>query len=78
MCKELDNIVQGYNNGDKINVEDTNTVTFLALVEITKIPKDRWVIDAHIIVNYCAQKDKLNRVHITIGGNLIKYPANSL
>ena len=60
MCKELGNIAQGYNNGDKINVNGTHTVKFLTLDKIKQIPKDRRVTYARIAVDYRAQKDDPN------------------
>jgi hypothetical protein len=42
--------------------------------EIKKIPQDRTVTYARIVVDYRPQKDDPNRVRITVGGNLINYP----
>ena len=42
--------------------------------EIKRILKDRTVTYARIVVDYRPQKDDPNRVHITVGGNLIDYP----
>ena len=42
--------------------------------EIANIPKDRVVTYARIVVDFRPQKDDPNRVRITAGGNLIKYP----
>ena len=42
--------------------------------EINQIPADRTVAYARIVVDYRAQKKDPNRVRITAGGNLIKYP----
>ena len=38
------------------------------------IPNDRVVTYANIVVDYRPQKDDLNHVRITAGGNLIIYP----
>ena len=51
MCKELGRLAQGY--GD---VEGTNTVKFLTIEEIERIPPDRTVTYARIVVDYRAQK----------------------
>eukprot|EP00804_Cyclotella_cryptica_P022272 CCRYP_018126-RA/>CCRYP_018126-RA protein AED:0.26 eAED:0.24 QI:0/0/0/1/0/0.33/3/0/620 len=40
----------------------------------TRIPRDRTVTYARIVVDYRPQKDDPNRVRITVGGNLINYP----
>jgi hypothetical protein len=69
MCKELGRLAQGY--GDK---EGTNTIFFMTIEEIKRIPKDRTVTYARIVVDYRPQKDDPNRVRITVGGNLIDYP----
>ena len=42
--------------------------------EIKRIPKDRTVTYARIVVDYRPQKEDPNRVRITVGGNLIDYP----
>ena len=42
--------------------------------EIAKIPRDRVVTYARIVIDYRPQKDDPNRVRITAGGNLIEYP----
>ena len=44
--------------------------------EIRKIPPDRVVTHARIVVDYRPQKSDPNRVRITVGGNLLKddYP----
>ncbi len=51
MCKELGNIAQGCNDGDKINVKGTNTVKFLTLEEIKQIPKDCRVTYTRIVID---------------------------
>ena len=42
--------------------------------EIKRIPKDRTVTYARIVVDYRPQKEDPNRVQITVSGNLIDYP----
>ena len=42
--------------------------------EIANIPKDRVVTYARVVVDFRPQKEDPNRVRITAGGNLIKYP----
>ncbi len=44
------------------------------LDEIAKIPVDRTVMYACIVVDYSKQKTDPNRVRTTVGGNLIDYP----
>ena len=49
-------------------------IKFMTLEEISRIPPDRTVTYACIVVDYRAQKKDPNRVQITMGGNLIDYP----
>jgi hypothetical protein len=42
--------------------------------EIKNIPHDRTVTYTRIVVDYRPHKKDPNRVHITVGGNLITYP----
>ena len=69
MHKELGNIAQGHGE-----TKGTDTVHFLSHEQISKIPKDRTVTYARIVVDYCPQKDDPNQVRNTMGGNLIEYP----
>ena len=71
MCKELGRLAQGY--GD---AQGTDTVHFMTVDEIRRIPPDRVVTYARIVVDYRPQKSDPNRVRITVGGNLLKddYP----
>ena len=69
MCKELGNLSQGFGKH-----KGTNTVKFLTHEEIMKIPADRTVTYAQIVIDYRAQKDDPNFVRITVSGNLIDYP----
>jgi hypothetical protein len=71
MSKELHCLTQG-----KPGVTtSTNTIFFLSHDEIQNIPKDRTVTYAHIVINHRPQQEDSNRVHITMGGNLINYPS---
>jgi hypothetical protein len=70
MTKELARLAQGI---DGITA-GTNTVFYLTHDEIKKIPKDRTITYARTVVDYRPQKSDPNRVRITVGGNLIKYP----
>ena len=56
------------------DAKGTNTVKFLTHEEIRRIPPDRTVTYARIVIDYRPQKDDPNRVRITVGGNLIDYP----
>ena len=55
MCKELGNIAQGYDETKGID-----TVRFLNYEQISKIPKDRTVTYAHIVIDYRPQKEDPN------------------
>ena len=46
----------------------------MSLDEIAKIPADRTVTYARIVVDYRPQKEDPYRMCITVGGNLINYP----
>ena len=70
MSKELHRLVQG-KEGVTVG---TNTIFYLRHDEIKHIPKDRTVTYAQIVIDHRPQKDDLNRVRITVGGNLINYP----
>eukprot|EP00804_Cyclotella_cryptica_P017218 CCRYP_013146-RA/>CCRYP_013146-RA protein AED:0.42 eAED:0.42 QI:0/-1/0/1/-1/1/1/0/225 len=69
MCKELCRLAQGWDGST-----GTNTIFFMSHDEIKKIPWDRTVTYARIVVDYRPQKDDPNRFHINVGGNLINYP----
>ena len=51
MCKELGWLAQGYKD-----TKGTNTVFFMSKEEIKRIPKDRTVTYARIVVDYHPQK----------------------
>lgn len=69
MCVELDRLAQGYKA-----TKGTNTVKFMTLDKISRIPRDHTVTYARIVPDYGPQKKDPNRVRITAGGNLIHYP----
>ena len=69
MCIELGRLAQGYKD-----TKGTDTIHFMTLVEIKKIPGDSTVTYARIVIDYRAQKTDPNRVRIIVGGNLIDYP----
>eukprot|EP00804_Cyclotella_cryptica_P014612 CCRYP_012661-RA/>CCRYP_012661-RA protein AED:0.22 eAED:0.22 QI:0/0/0/1/0/0.33/3/0/717 len=69
MCKELGRLAQGWDGST-----GTDTIFFMSHEDIKKIPRDRTVTYARIVVDYRPQKDDPNRVRITVGGNLINYP----
>ncbi len=70
MSKELHQLAQGYPGITK----GTNTIFYLSHAEILSIPKDRTVTYGCIVIDHRPQKEDPNCVHITVGGNLIKYP----
>jgi hypothetical protein len=70
MGKELHCLAQGCLGITK----GTNTIFFLSHNDICNIPTDRTVTYACIVIDYRPQKEEPNRVHITVGGNLIDYP----
>lgn len=69
--KEFGNIAQG---DELTGTPGTNCVFVMSPEDIPNIPKDRVVTYASIAVDYRPQKEDPNRVRITAGGNLIKYP----
>ena len=58
---------------ERTGEKGTHSIFVISHDEIRSIPQDRVVTYASIIIYYCLQKDNPNRVHITAGGNLIKY-----
>ena len=68
MCKELGRLAQGW---DDENV--TNKIESVDIQDILAIPKNKTVTYARIVVDYWPHKEVPNRVHITVGGNLIQY-----
>ena len=69
MCVELGQQNQGYKD-----TKGTETVKSMTWKEINQIPADETVTYTIIVVDYRAQKKDPNRVIITAGVNLIKYP----
>merc|ERR1711966_38991 len=51
-----------------------DAIRVMTLEEIKKIPPDRVVTYARVVVDFRPQKEDPNRVRITTGGNLIAYP----
>ncbi len=70
MSKELHQLAQGCPGINK----GTNTIFYLSHAEILSIPKDRTVTYGRIVIDHRPQKEDPNHVHITVGGNFIKYP----
>jgi hypothetical protein len=70
MSKEFHRLGQG-KEGTTVG---TNTIFFLSHDEIRRIPKDRTVTYACIVIDHQPQKNDPNHVHITDGVNLINYP----
>ena len=66
MCKELGRLAQGFADNP-----GTDTVHFMTIDQIKKIPRDRIVTYARFVVDYIPQKSDPNRVRITVGGNLL-------
>ena len=69
--KEFGRMAQG---DTKTGTKGTNCIHVMTHAEIANIPLDRVVTYARIVVDYRPQKEDPNRVRITAGGNLIKYP----
>jgi hypothetical protein len=67
MSKELHRLAQG-----KEGV-GTNTILYLVHDEIKRIPNNSNVMYARTTINHRPQKNNLNQVRITVGGNLINY-----
>jgi hypothetical protein len=70
MSKELHRLAQGYTGVTK----GTDTIFYLSHADICKIPQDRTVTYARVVIDHRPQKEDPNRVRITVGGNLIDYP----
>lgn len=69
--KEWGVLAQGNNKTGSVR---TDSLHVLDHKQIKLIPKDHTITYDRIVVNYRAQKADPNRVRITVGGNLIKYP----
>ena len=61
---------------DKTNTPGTCSIFVMTHKEIRHIPQDRVVTYARLVVDFRPQKDDPNRLRITSGGNLIKYPGD--
>ena len=72
MCIDLDTLSQGY----KGLVEGTHTFFFMSYDKICDIPPDKTVTYVQIVVGYRLQKADLNRVRLTVGGNLLNIPGD--
>ena len=57
-----------------MGTQGTNTMFVMTPEQIKRIPGDRVVTYAKIVADYRSQKSDPNRVRITAGGNLLKYP----
>jgi hypothetical protein len=71
MTKELARLAQGL---DELT-EGTSTVFYMSHEEINNIPKDHTITYARTVIAFRPQKANPNRVRITVGENLITYPA---
>lgn len=69
--KEFRNITQW---DQKTGTQGINAMFVVTLNHIRHIPGDRVVTYANIVVDSRSQKSNMNRVRITAGGNLLKYP----
>ena len=69
--KEWVNLAQG---DEEINKAGTDSLFVMTHKEIRNIPKNWTVTYARMVVNYRPQKPDPNKVRITAGGNIIKYP----
>ena len=58
----------------KTNTPGTDSIFIMTQDEIRHIPSNRVVTYARLVVDFRPQKAYPNRVRITAGGNLIKYP----
>ena len=67
--KEFGNLAQGE---QKTGTQGTNAMFVMTPEQIKRIPGDRIITYAKIVVDYRSQKSDPNRVCITAGGNLLK------
>ena len=61
---------------DKTKTPGSWSIFIMTHNEIRNIPQDRVVTYARLVVYFRPQKDDPNRVRITAGRNLIKYPGD--
>ena len=59
---------------EKTGTKGKNCIFVMNHDEIANIPKDCVVTYTRVVVDFWPQKEDPNRVRITAGGNLIKYP----
>ena len=69
MTKELGRLAQSLDG-----TKGTDTIFFMSHDEIKRIPRNRTVTYAHIVVDYRPQREDPNRVRISVGGNPINLP----
>ena len=67
ICTGLGNISEGWKEE-----KGTQTVKSITHNEIKAIPINRTITYTRIVVDYCKQKKYLNRVCVTVCGNLLK------
>jgi hypothetical protein len=73
--KDFGGVMQG---DHKTGQKGTNSIFVMTHNKISRIPKGQTVTYAHVVVDFCPQKEDLHRICITAGGNLIKYPGGLL
>ena len=59
---------------NKTGQKGTTAISIMSPQYTPNIPKDCVVTYARVVVDHCPQKADPNRIQITTGGNLIKYP----
>jgi hypothetical protein len=69
--KDFGGMAQG---DEKTGQKGTNSIFVMTHNEIKRIPSDRTVTYARVVVNFCPQKTDPHQIRITAGGNLINYP----
>jgi hypothetical protein len=69
--KDLGGMAQG---DEKMGQKCTNSIFVMTHNEIKRIPSDRTVMYARVVVNFFPQKADPHQIQITAGGNLINYP----
>ena len=57
-----------------MGTEGTDSIFDMTHEKTQKIPNDRVITCARLVVDYCPQKEDPNRVRLTEGGKLITYP----
>ena len=64
----------GLMGGNKTGTWSTNSIFVMSHAEIANIPADGVVTHCRLVVIFLPQKEDPNRVRMTAGGNLLKYP----